>query len=53
MLETEIRTLQDKVTTRDNEIARLHVVGSQSTYMGVKENFDQRKAEDKILAQER
>ena len=42
------------MSLRDQEISRLQVVSTnQSSYAGVRQNFDQKSAEDKILSQER
>ena len=50
--ENEIRLLHEKVQSRDNEIARLQVVGS-SSFESVVRNFDQKSAIEKIENQER
>ena len=46
--------LNEKVSHRDQEIQRLQVVtAGGSSYTSIRENFDQRQAEEKIVSQER
>ena len=46
--------LNEKVSIRDQEINRLQVVsGGNSTFSAIRENHDQRAAEEKIVSQER
>ena len=53
-LENDIFLLNEKVSLRDQEITRLQVVSTnQGSYNGIRQNFDQKSAEDKIISQER
>ena len=53
-LENDIFLLNEKVSLRDQEITRLQVVSNgPSSLLGIRENFDQRTAEEKIISQER
>lgn len=46
--------LNEKVSLRDQEINRLQVVSTGSKgFAAIRENFDQRNAEEKIISQER
>ena len=46
--------LNEKVSTRDQEIQRLSIMnGGQSSLTSIRENYDQRAAEEKLVSQER
>ena len=53
-MENDMFLLNEKVSMRDQEISRLQVVsGGNSTFAAIRENHDQRAADEKILSQER
>ena len=53
-MENDMFLLNEKVSMRDQEINRLQVVsGGNSTFSAIRENHDQRAAEEKIVSQER
>lgn len=53
-LENDIFLLNEKVSLRDQEITRLQAVSSGTqSFAGIRENFDQQKADEKIISQER
>ena len=53
-MESDIFLLNEKVSMRDQEINRLQIMtAGPSSYDAIRENYDQKTAEDKILSQER
>jgi len=50
-LENDIFLLNEKVSVRDQEISRLQVVSAgASSYTAIRENFDTRQADEKIIS---
>ena len=53
-MENDIFLLNEKVSLRDQEINRLNVVSAgSSSFPAIRENFDQKQTEEKIISQER